>query len=752
MWIVFAGDAQAQSLPGIRFSQQTRIERIADNHWRLSGNVEGEFESDHLKFAADVVDYFTDHPRRLVGTGHVVVITEDSHISADKADLNTETRTGVFYNAFGTVTVAETQAAQKSLFGTQEPIAYFYGDTIEKLGADRYRVSHGGFTTCVQPTPRWQLISTSLLVHVDRYAFLKNAVLKVKDVPLLYLPVMYYPIDKDERSTGFLMPIYGSSTSRGSSISNAFFWAISRSQDATFMHDWYTTTGQGYGAEYRYVTSPTSNGLFRFSRLEQKATDTTTGTDSFTIASTVVQKLPLNLTARGNVNYFSNVTVQQTTQVDLYSATLRNRTYGGNLSGSWGRDSVSATYQVSEVFYNATDSQVVGSEPRFAYQRAATPIARTPLLFSLSAESAHVTRVDKVPSSGVENDHSYSRLDATPTITYPFTHWSFLNVRSSVSWHNTYYFQSWDANDLSVNEPVGRQYLEMTSRILGPVFSKVWNTPDNSYAEKFKHVIEPEFTVSRTTGFGDYDKIPKVESSDYVYGDTTRYTYGVTQRLLAKRRSTGDKPGQSTEILNLSVQQSYYSNPQASLVDASYSTSYLKTEASNFSNVALTARVAPAGTIGATARLEYNAQKGKLETAQLNANVRVGSWLETSNGYSQRTYFDVLDPQQAFTNYLSSTTRVNFLEGKIGGSYDFQLNVKEMSLVQHRLGFHYNAQCCGVALEYQSYNYPATSAFLVPQDRRFSVTFTLAGVGTFSNLLGAFGIGQGANGKYGSSY
>ena len=63
--------------------------------------------------------------------------------------------------------------------------------------------------------------------------------LKVKGVPALYLPYMYYPLSNDNRSTGFLMPSYGSSTYKGHTISNAFFWAINRSQDATFLHDWY---------------------------------------------------------------------------------------------------------------------------------------------------------------------------------------------------------------------------------------------------------------------------------------------------------------------------------------------------------------------------------------------------------------------------------------------------------------------------------------------------------------------------------
>ena len=41
----------------------------------------------------------------------------------------------------------------------QEPDVYFYGETIEKVGPKKYRITNGGFTTCVQPTPRWELTS-----------------------------------------------------------------------------------------------------------------------------------------------------------------------------------------------------------------------------------------------------------------------------------------------------------------------------------------------------------------------------------------------------------------------------------------------------------------------------------------------------------------------------------------------------------------------------------------------------------------
>ena len=60
-------------------------------------------------------------------------------------------------------------------------------------------------------------------------------------------------------------------------------------------------------------------------------------------------------------------------------------------------------------------------------------------------------------------------------------------------------------------------------------------------------------------------------------------------------------------------------------------------------------------------------------------------------------------------------------------------------LMDQRIVGYYNAQCCGVVVEYQQYNYPQYSTYAVPQDHRFNIGFTLAGLGTFSNFLGAFG-------------
>ena len=51
----------------------------------------------------------------------------------------------------------------------------------------------------------------------------------------------------------------------------------------------------------------------------------------------------------------------------------------------------------------------------------------------------------------------------------------------------------------------------------------------------------------------------------------------------------------------------------------------------------------------------------------------------------------------------------------------------------------YLAQCCGLQLEFQKFNYPETAGFPIASDTRFNFGFILAGLGTFSNFFGAFG-------------
>ena len=66
-------------------------------------------------------------------------------------------------------------------------------------------------------------------------------------------------------------------------------------------------------------------------------------------------------------------------------------------------------------------------------------------------------------------------------------------------------------------------------------------------------------------------------------------------------------------------------------------------------------------------------------------------------------------------------------------------DVVHSTMLQQRVSGFYNAQCCGIAVEYQSYNFTGIAGVPIPADHRFFMSFTLAGLGNFSPFNGALG-------------
>jgi hypothetical protein len=287
----------------------------------------------------------------------------------------------------------------------------------------------------------------------------------------------------------------------------------------------------------------------------------------------------------------------------------------------------------------------------------------------------------------------------------------------------------------------------MQSQITGPVFVKVWDTPDSSYSERMKHVIEPWVNLRRVTAIDNFDQIVQLEGTDSIVGNVTQFSYGLNNRLYA-RRATGAGPSVAQEILTVSVEQSYYTDENAAQFDRQFQTSFQGTPPSNFSPVSIIARANLTSDLSGTLRAEYDTQFWALRTMSADARIQVGGWLDQTAGWSQRYFIEGLsgfDNTDNLDHYLNSFTNLRTRDNRLGGVYQFNFDIQRGRLLQQRLVAYYNAQCCGISLEYQAFNLEGLgSRARVDQDRRFNLTFTLAGLGTFSNMLGAFGVGTGA--------
>ena len=715
-------------------SSQFTFEVVSATHLRFTGDV--EMEGDGVRFFADQVDYYTDTDQ-IVASGNVVFSNAEGSIAADRVEFDASTGLGTFYDAAGILSLGPD--VDPAAFGGMDPEVYFYAQVLEKTAARQYRLTRGGFSACVQPTPRWEITSASMVLNLDEYAVARNTVLRVKGVPLLYLPLIYYPIQDGDRATGFLMPSYGASTLRGQTVSNAFFWAINRSQDATLFQDWFTRAGQGAGAEYRYVAGPRSRGNVRFYRFSQSETEFTNAgvvsvlpqKTSYEFSGELAHEFGTSLRARGSVDYFSDVTTQQLYQQDVYQASQQSRSVVLGLTGSFGPLQTSAAYNRSELFSNDEDIVVYGSTPRVSANLAQVSLFGSPVYGSFNSEFAYQP-YRYLTGDVVTRDDSRALFQFAPEVRVPLSRLTYLSVNTSATYRTTYYSRSFDEDGVREDVPFVRQFVSLDSQIIGPVFNRIFDTR-NGFAERLKHVIEPTFAVGYAVSLADSARRPLVvASSDSAVDGSAQFTYGVVNRFFLRAQGVSDAPGATREFLTVELRQTRYTNPLSSSRDTTYAS---PSQNQVLSPVQLLARVSPSGALTASTRVEYDVASWhglKLFTT--------GGTLTTERATGTLSYSRARPaPESTPSGFLTAATSLRFQGGRTTGTYGLSWDIARGYVVSQSVSATYMAQCCGLQVEFQNYSFPRSSGFPIPADRRFNMAVVLAGLGTFSNFFGAFG-------------
>jgi LPS-assembly protein len=753
LMVAGAGTAAAQGVPGFDNAISERQVRIGENRIQLSGQV--ELKRGDIELYANEVEIFTDSDRA-VATGNVVLVQTGNRIAAERVDFNTKTRLGTFYRAYGFANVKpqvpRPGAVAVPNLSSQETDVYFQGETVEKIGPKKYKITNGGFTTCVQPTPRWELHAGTVVLSIDNYTLLRSAVFSVKGVPMLYVPVLYYPTKKDDRATGILIPTYGSSDLRGQSLHNAFFWVLGRSQDLTFEHVWYSKTGQGGGSEYRYNFGPGSNGDFRGNFLNEHSADyvgedgtvtPSAASQSWELHGGANQALPGNLRARARVDYFSSLVQMQSVQMNYANAYQNQRSFGGNVVGAWRSYSLNATVDHTDYFSSQTASSTTGNWPKVALSRNERLIPGTPMYFSVGGEYASLLKNSLDTSNGFGYNQDVNRLDFTPQVRFPFKRWQWFTVNTTAAWRETAYSRSLSAEDSSVvtDDPLNRQFYTLSAQIIGPVFNRIWETPDNGYAEKFKHTVEPFLNITRTSSFDNFNRIIQVDGTDTIVGGSTQYSYGLNNRFYAKRPGEGGRPSQAREILDVAVSQTYYTNSLASQYDPRYSSANNGVARSNFSPILFSFRGMPGNDLNATASVEVDSHYLAVRQISAGGSYNWTGRVQTNVSWSKQGYIEELqgfNDKTTLTQAVNAQANAHTRDNALGTVYSFSWDVTQGKILNQRLSAFYNSQCCGISFDYQRFNYGGVTAGLpVPSDHRFFLSFSLAGLGNFSPFGGA---------------
>src|SRR2546426_780329 len=220
-----------------------RIEQVApDNLVVATGNV--ELTRGTARLLADRVE-LNRATGDAVAQGRVIFYDGDDQLTGDRVEYNVNTGTGVVYR--GRIRVA--------------PFYRIGGERLERVGEKVYRVRRGIFTTCEDDgSPPWSFRFGSGTADLDELVYGTNASFWAKDVPLIPFFPFFAAAIRRERQTGFLPPVFGTSSRRGFFTEIPFFWAISDNQDASLGFDYFARRGVGGSADYRYILSERQRG------------------------------------------------------------------------------------------------------------------------------------------------------------------------------------------------------------------------------------------------------------------------------------------------------------------------------------------------------------------------------------------------------------------------------------------------------------------------------------------------------------
>jgi len=116
------------------------------------------------------------------------------------------------------------------------------------------RLKDGTYTTCEPDSNAWQLRGNNITLNpATGFGTATNATLRVKNIPILYTPYIYFPID-DRRQSGFLPPSYSSSGESGFTLVTPYYFNLAPNYDATLYPRYMGKRGMLLEGEFRYLT------------------------------------------------------------------------------------------------------------------------------------------------------------------------------------------------------------------------------------------------------------------------------------------------------------------------------------------------------------------------------------------------------------------------------------------------------------------------------------------------------------------
>lgn len=123
------------------------------------------------------------------------------------------------------------------------------------------------FTTCPDQDNSWALHAENITIAADDgWGEARHAVFRIKDIPVLYLPYVTFPVN-EQRKTGLLLPKIGSSQKSGLELELPYYFNLAENYDLTLTPRYMSQRGMQLKSEFRYLTEQ-HQGLLQLEYLD----------------------------------------------------------------------------------------------------------------------------------------------------------------------------------------------------------------------------------------------------------------------------------------------------------------------------------------------------------------------------------------------------------------------------------------------------------------------------------------------------
>ena len=389
------------------------------------------------------VHLYADHldgarNKQVKASGHAELVKPGQHVTADSILYDEETR-DVY--AEGGVTLEQ---EGNLLSGPRlklnldsgagkmpEPIYSFAegngqgeADNLDIADRQHFTMQNASYSTCDASQEDWRLTAGELQIDRDnQLGTARNAWVSWQGIPFLYTPWMDFPLN-NQRKSGFLAPILGSTARGGSEVTLPFYWNIAPNYDATVSPRVMLKRGVQLGSEFRYLMPDlrgelgvdmlpndklTHSNRSRFTmKHQQRFTDGLNGNINFTqvsdnayfrdLATTVAATAQVNILREGTLSYTPDENWDAMIRVQRYQ-TLQDP--ASPIVSPYHRtpqilmhshhDVADARTDLTGEFVDFTHPNLVNGRRLVLYPRASYPLLNTPGAFITPKVGIHST-------------------------------------------------------------------------------------------------------------------------------------------------------------------------------------------------------------------------------------------------------------------------------------------------------------------------------------------------------------------------